>query len=114
MYYKMNCDIFQNLVLELILFLQSQCLNLVRPQVKIRKIFTIFFNKFTHEQSATHMVDCLIVSASIIKKCVDIICDVFTNHFFKNKIKLTFQKKSNQGDNLGISRIDRFAKHMWI
>ncbi len=28
--------------------------------------------------------------------------------------KLTFQKRSNQGDNLGIPRIDRFAKHMWI
>jgi len=79
----MNYDIFQKLVLELISFLQSQCLNLVRPRVKIRKIFAIFFfYRFTHGHSATHMVDCLIVSASTIQKYVNIVCDVFTNNFF--------------------------------
>ncbi len=79
----MNYDIFQKLVLQLILFLQSQCFNLVRPQVKIIKIFAIFFYRFTHGHSATHMVDCLIVGASTIQKYMDIVCDVFTN---KNKL----------------------------
>ncbi len=70
----MNYDIFQKLVLELILFLQSQCFNLVRPQVKIRNIFAIcFFYRFTHGHIATLMVDCLIVSALTIQKYVDIV-----------------------------------------
>ncbi len=41
----------------------------------------LFFYKFTHGHSATHMVDCLIVSALTIQKYVDIVCDVFTNNF---------------------------------
>jgi len=50
---------------------------------KIIKIFAIFFYRFTHGHSATHMVDCLIVGASTIQKYMDIVCDVFTN---KNKL----------------------------
>jgi hypothetical protein len=38
----MNYDTFQELVLDLILFWQSQCFNLVKPQVKIKNIFAIF------------------------------------------------------------------------
>ncbi len=73
----MNYDTFQELVLDLILFWQSQCFNLVKPQVKINN--SNFFNRFTHRHNATHVIDCLIVDALIIQKYVDIVCDVFSN-----------------------------------
>ncbi len=66
-------------MLELTPFLQFQCLNHVRPQLKIKKIVANFFYKFIHGHSATHTVDHFTVGASTIHKYVDIVCDVITN-----------------------------------
>lgn len=79
MYYKMTFDVFQKLVLELISCLQSQCLNLVRPHLEIKKIVTIVFYKFANGHSATHMADHFNMGASTIWKYVDIVCDAFTS-----------------------------------
>lgn len=56
--------IFQILMLKLIPFFQSQCLNLMRPQLKIKKIVATVFYKFVHEHSAAPIVDCFNVGAS--------------------------------------------------
>jgi hypothetical protein len=66
-------------MLKLIPFLQSQCLNLMRPQSKIKKIVATVLYRFVHEHSATHMVDCFNVGGSTILKYVNIVCDVFNN-----------------------------------
>jgi hypothetical protein len=76
LHYKMNFEAFNNLVLELTSFLQSSCLNLVRPQLKIKKIMAIVIYRFVHGFSATHMADQFNVGASIIRKYVDIVYDV--------------------------------------
>jgi hypothetical protein len=57
LYYKMNFEAFNNLVLELAPFLQSSCLNPTRPQFKIRKIMTIVGYLSFHGFSLTHMVN---------------------------------------------------------
>jgi hypothetical protein len=51
-------------MLKLIPFFQSQCLNLMRPQLKIKKIVATVFYKFVHEHSAAPIVDCFNVGAS--------------------------------------------------
>ncbi len=82
-YYKMNFEAFNNLVKELTSFLQSQCVNLVLPQVKIRKIVAIVIYRLVHGTSATHMADLFNVKASTVKKYVDIVCDALCD---KNKL----------------------------
>jgi hypothetical protein len=79
MYYRMTFDVFQTLMLELIPYLQSRCLNLVRPHLEIKKMIAIIFYKFGNGHNATHVADCFNVGASIIWKYVDIVCDVLTN-----------------------------------
>jgi len=37
-YYKMIFEAFNNLIKELTLFFQSQCVNLVQPQIELRKL----------------------------------------------------------------------------
>jgi hypothetical protein len=74
---------FQKFMVKLIPFLQSQCLNLMRPQLKIKNIVATVLYRFVHEH---HMVDCFNVGGSTILKYVNIICDVFTDRiFFCNK-----------------------------
>ncbi len=75
----MDYDVFQKLVLKLTPFLQFQCFNYVRPQLKIKKMVANFFYRFIHGHSATHMVDHFNVGASTIHKYVDIVCDVITD-----------------------------------
>jgi len=41
LHYRMSFEVFNNLVLELTHFLQSSCLNPIRPQLKIRKTVVI-------------------------------------------------------------------------
>jgi hypothetical protein len=53
LHYKMNFEAFNNLVLELTPFSQSSCLNLVRPQLKIKMIVAIVIYQFGHGFSAT-------------------------------------------------------------
>ncbi len=72
----MNFEAFNNLVLELTPFMQSSCLNPTRPQLEIRKIMAIVIYWFAHGFNATHMGNRLNVGASIIRKYVDIVCDV--------------------------------------
>ncbi len=79
MYYKMNFDVFQKLVLKLTPFLQFQSLNHMRPQLKIKKIVAKKNYRFIHGHSATRMVDHFNVSASTIHKYVDIVYDVIIN-----------------------------------
>ncbi len=104
MYYRMTFDAFQKLVLELIPCLQSQCLNLVRPHLEIKKVVAIVFYKFANGHSATHMADRFNVGASTIQKC-DIVCDVlidinkpfskYINNPTRNRLRLMIQKKFN-------------------
>jgi Zn-dependent M32 family carboxypeptidase len=56
-YYIMNFEAFNNLVKELTPFFQSQCVNLVLSQVKIRKIVTIVIYRLVHGTNATHMAN---------------------------------------------------------
>ncbi len=76
LHYIMSFEAFNNLVLGLIPFLQSSCLNLIRPWLYITKIVAIVIHRSIHKFSATHMVDWFNVGASIIRKDVDIVCDV--------------------------------------
>ncbi len=82
-YYKMSFEAFNNLVEELTPFLQSQCVNLVRPQVEIIKTMAIVIYRLVHGTSAIHMVDRFNVGASTIRKYVDIVCDTLCD---KNKL----------------------------
>ncbi len=90
MYYMMNYDVFQKLVLKLTPFLQFQCLNHVRLQLKIKKIVANFFYRFIHGHSATHTVDHFNVGASTIHKHVNIVYDVITdiNKFLSKYINI--------------------------
>ncbi len=82
-YYRMSFETFKNLIKELTPFLQSQCVNLVRPQVKKVKIVTIVIYRLAHGTSATHKADQFNVGASTIRKYVDIVCDTLCD---KNKL----------------------------
>jgi len=53
-YYIMSFEAFNNLLLELAPFFQSHCVNLIRPQVEIRKIVTIVIYRLAHGNNATH------------------------------------------------------------
>jgi len=66
LHYKMNFEILNNLVLELTHFSHLNSLNLVRPQLKIKKIVAIVIYRFAHGSSATYMVNQFNVGASII------------------------------------------------
>jgi hypothetical protein len=57
MYYKMNYEVFQNLVLNWFIFcnLNASTFSHVKPQLKIKKQLQLFFLK-NHERIATHMV----------------------------------------------------------
>ncbi len=66
LHYKMNFEILNNLVLELTPFSHLSSLNLVRPQLNIRKIVVIVIYRFAHGYNATHMVNRFNVGASII------------------------------------------------
>jgi hypothetical protein len=46
LHYRMNFEAFNNLVLELTPFLQSSCLNPIRPQLDIKKIMAIVIYQF--------------------------------------------------------------------
>jgi predicted AAA+ superfamily ATPase len=70
-YYRMSFETFNNLLLQLTLFFQSHCVNLIQPQVEIRKIVTIVINRLAHENSATHMANQFNVGTSTIRKYVD-------------------------------------------
>ncbi len=43
LHYKMNFETFNNLVLELTPFLQSSCLNHVKPQLEIKRLWLLLF-----------------------------------------------------------------------
>jgi hypothetical protein len=72
--------------------------NLVQPQVEIRKIVTIVIYRLAHGTSATHMTDLFNLKGSTVKKYVDIVCDALCdkNKLFNNYISIPFghlQKK---------------------
>jgi hypothetical protein len=82
-YYRMSFEAFNSLVEELTPFLQSQCVNLVQPQVEIRKIVAIGIYRLAHGTSGTHMANRFNVRASTIRKYVDVVCDAICD---KNKL----------------------------
>jgi len=77
-------------VLKLTAFLQSQCLNHVKPRLDIKKIVAIVHCIFTQGHSAIHMAHHFNVGALTIQKYVDIICNVLIdrNNFFSKYIKI--------------------------
>jgi hypothetical protein len=58
-YYRMSFQAFNNLVEKLKPILQSQCVNLVWPQVKIRKFVAIVIYRLVHDTSVTHIHESL-------------------------------------------------------
>ncbi len=87
-YYRMNFEGFNSLVEKLTPFLQSQCVNLVQPQVEIRKIVAIVIYRLAHGTSATNMADRFNVRVTRkyvkkIRKYMDIVCDDLCD---KNKL----------------------------
>ncbi len=55
-YYKMSFETFNNLVETLTLYL-SPSVNLVRPQVKVKKVVTIVIYRLADGTSVTHTAD---------------------------------------------------------
>ncbi len=79
MYYRMTFDAFNVLVEKLTSFLKFECLNLLRPQLEVRKIVAIVLYMFAHGLSLKHMSYIFDVSTSTIHKYVDIACDALCN-----------------------------------
>lgn len=67
MHYKFSFDSFNNLVENLTPFLKIESINLVRPQLEIKKNVLIVLYRFD-------------VGATIIHKYVDVICDVLCDN----------------------------------
>ena len=77
-FYRMSYPAFNNLVQLLTLFLRSNCVNQVRPQLEIKKIVTYVIYGLAHGHSPEHMANRFKVGASTIRKYVDIVCDILT------------------------------------
>ncbi len=82
-------DACNNLVFELTPFLQPHCLNLVLPQLEIRKFVAIVIYRVDYGYSATHLANRVNVRAPTIRKYFDIMIDVLPN---RNKL---FSNTSN-------------------
>jgi hypothetical protein len=75
--YRMSPEAFDNLVQMLTPYLQSQCINPVRPQLEIRKILALVLYRFAHGVSPNpHISDRLQAGGSTVRKYVDLIYDV--------------------------------------
>ena len=77
-FYIMSYHAFHNLLQLLTPFLRSECVNQVRPQLKIKKIVTCMIYRLAHGHSLEQMADRFKVGASTIRKYVDIVCDILT------------------------------------
>jgi hypothetical protein len=71
-------------------FLKFEYINLVRPQLEVKKIVASVLYKFAHGLSLKHMSDIFGVGTSIIHKYVDIMCDALCNKdkLFNKYIKI--------------------------
>ena len=78
-FYRMSYPAFNNLVQLLTLFLRSECVNQVRPQLEIKKIVACMIYRLAYGHSPEHMADRFKVGASTIRKYVDIVCDILTD-----------------------------------
>ncbi len=94
MHYVMCFDAFNNLVEELVSFLKLKFFNLVRLQLKIKKVVVVVLYRFAHGFNFKHMFDRFDVGASIIQKYVTIVCDDFydKNKFVGKYISTHFRK----------------------
>ncbi len=90
MHYVMSFDAFNNSVEELFPFLKLKFFNLVRLQLKIKKVVVVVLYRFAFK----HMLDRFDVGASIIQKYVNIVCDDFydKNKFVGKYISTHFRK----------------------
>ncbi len=91
MCYPMTFDAFNVLVEKLTLFLKFECLNLVRPQLEVKKLVASALYKFAHGLSLKNMLDIFDMGASTIHKYVDIMCDALCNKdkLFNKYIKIS-------------------------
>ncbi len=90
MYYRMAFYAFNVLVGNFSPFLKFECVNLLRPQLEVRKIVASVLYKFAHGLSLKHMSHIFDLGASTIHKYVDIMCDALCNKdkFFNKYIKI--------------------------
>jgi hypothetical protein len=82
MHYVMSFDAFNNSFEELSSILKLKCFNLLRSQLKIKKVVAVLLYRFAHGFNFKHMLDRFDVGASTIRKYMDIVCDGF---YDKNK-----------------------------
>lgn len=78
-FYRMDFGAFENLLNMLSPFLRSMCVNLVRPQMEIKKIMACVLYRFVHGHSQEHMADRFKIGASTIRKHNHIVCDILTD-----------------------------------
>ncbi len=91
-------DACNNLVFELTPFLQPHCLNLVLPQLEVRKFVAIVIYRVDYGCSATHLANRVNVRASTIRKYFDIMIDVLPNRnkLFSKYIKFLLENICNR------------------
>ncbi len=94
MHYVMSFDAFNNSFEELSSILKLKRFNLLRSQLKIKKVVAVLLYRFAHGFNFKHMLDRFDVGASTIRKYMDIVCDGFydKNKFFDKYISTHFLK----------------------
>ncbi|KAG0573764.1 hypothetical protein KC19_VG207800 [Ceratodon purpureus] len=75
----MSLEAFDYLVHMFTPYLKSQCINLVRPKLEIRKIVAQVLHGFAHGYSLDHIANRLKAAGSTITKYVDIVSDILSN-----------------------------------
>ena len=91
--YRMSLEAFDNLVQMLTPYLQSQCINLVRSQLEIKKILALVLYRFVHGVSPNpYISNCFQAGGSIVRKYVDLICDVLTSRVEAHYTPYTFRQ----------------------
>lgn len=66
MHYEISFNAFNNLVEELTLLLKYECINPVKPQLKIKKIVTIVLYRFTNEINPKHICHTCLIWAHLL------------------------------------------------
>jgi SpoU rRNA methylase family enzyme len=66
MNYEIYFDAFNNLVKELTLLLKYECINPVKPQLKIKKIVTIVLYGFTNGFNPKHVCHTCLIWAHLL------------------------------------------------
>ncbi len=66
LHYKISFEAFNNLILELTPFLQSNSLNPIKTQLEIKMIMALLIYQFAHGFNVTHMANRFNLGASTI------------------------------------------------